>query len=35
MKKLNDTIRTLEELKKEYHRLCSKLHPDVGGAMTR
>ena len=32
MKYLNENIQTLEALKKEYHRLCLKLHPDVGGS---
>ena len=32
MRYLNENIRTLEKLKKVYHRLCLKLHPDVGGS---
>lgn len=32
MRYLSDNISTLEELKKEYHWLCLKLHPDVGGS---
>lgn len=32
MKYLDENIRTLEELKKTYHRWCLKLHPDIGGS---
>lgn len=32
MKYLRESIKTLEELKKEYHWLCLQLHPDVGGS---
>ena len=32
MRYLNENIKTLEELKKTFHRLCLKLHPDIGGS---